>query len=92
MKLSDIIADADVLLSLEPEELGLLALPFLSNLARTSNGMVSCGRFVEAVIGYQANPNYQNSYPHADSKQIERALREAFESWLGLFEQFAGFR
>ncbi len=81
MRLSEIIPDGDVLLSMDPEELGLRSLPYLSEVARRSNGILSSGTFVEAVIGYSANPSYPNQYPASDSRQIERALREAF-AWL----------
>ena len=81
MRLRDSIPDAEVLLALDPAELGLRSLPFIGHLTRQSNKMLNVSIFVNAVIGDSYYATYGNEYPEGNRDELSRALREAF-AWL----------
>ena len=81
VRLRDSINDVEVLLELDPEELGLRSLPFIGHLMRQSNSMLSVGIFVDAVMGNSYYATYGNEFPEGDRDKVSRALREAF-AWL----------
>src|ERR1700730_9859654 len=77
MRLVDVIPDAEVLLSLEPDELGL---GMLSVLARWNGRFdpLTLSRFLQVVHGSAQVPS---QYPAARHAEIELAIREAW-AWL----------
>jgi hypothetical protein len=83
LRLSDVIPDAEVLIALEPEELGLRILPVLSH--REHNRRIMMSRLdLNGFLGAIANPTDHISYceyPSNRMNDIELALREAW-AWL----------
>jgi uncharacterized protein (TIGR02391 family) len=81
MKLADLIPNPDVLIALEPEELGLSMLPALATWDHAGNPM-ELGRLLPSVVGDNRARDFLGQYP-ADFRmsQIELALREAW-AWL----------
>jgi uncharacterized protein (TIGR02391 family) len=78
VKLVDVIPDADTLLALEPDELGLRMLPVLASWNWRSNLLTLSG-FLQVV---HANPpQVPSQYPVARGAEIEMAIREAW-AWL----------
>jgi hypothetical protein len=75
MNLPDLIPDIEVVLALEPEELGLHILRVLGSWPRHDD-QFELSKFVNTVIGHPQTPN-QGAYP-ANQRQ---AIREA---WAGL--------
>lgn len=82
-KLSDHIPDPEVLISLEPDELGLRMLPFLGQLPQQNEL-----RLHEVLLRVVGNPNlphgsihYGGDYPRQHHFDIETAIREAW-AWL----------
>lgn len=81
MKLVDLIPDADVLIALEPEELGLRLLPVLAAWPHQGNPM-QLDRLLPSVVGDTRSRDHLGQYPLDDrTPQIEVALREAW-AWL----------
>ena len=78
MKLVDVIPDADTLIALEPDELGLRMLPVLAQWNRGSNQLTLEG-FLQVVRGNA--PQVAHQYPVARHSEIEQAIREAW-AWL----------
>ena len=76
MTLNELIPDADLLLSMEPEELGLQVLPILAQ----SGDWLHYSRFTQLAEDLPGQQPYQ--YPEFPNRyEIRRALGEAF-SWL----------
>lgn len=81
MKLVDIIPDADVLIALEPDELGLRMLPVLAAWPHQGNPM-ELDRFLPSVVGDGRSRDFLGQFPLDHRRpQIELALREAW-AWL----------
>jgi hypothetical protein len=78
VKLVDVIPEADTLIALEPDELGLRMLPVLAQWNWRSNQLTLSG-FLQAVRGNP--PQVPNQYPVARHSGIEQAIREAW-AWL----------
>jgi uncharacterized protein (TIGR02391 family) len=76
VRLVDVIPDADVLVALEPEELGLRMLPVLANWERHIDLTVT--DFIAAVIG---NSRMPAQYAPESGHHVEQAVREAW-AWL----------
>lgn len=71
MNLTDIFPESDVLLSLDPEELGLRLLPLLKTMPSISSATA------RQLIGRPGDFQAPYLYPGTNSKLLERALREA---------------
>jgi uncharacterized protein (TIGR02391 family) len=81
MKLADLIPNPDVLIALEPEELGLRMLRALATWEHEGNPM-ELGRLLPSVVGDIQARNFLGEYPTGlRMSQIELALREAW-AWL----------
>ena len=80
MKLVDLIPDADALLALEPDELGLRLLPVLATW-RQPGAQLQPSQFIPSIVGSANNPDYRGQYPSNRRAEIEQALREAW-AWL----------
>jgi uncharacterized protein (TIGR02391 family) len=81
MKLADLIPNADVLIALEPDELGLRMLPVLAAWDHRGNPM-ELNRFLPSVVGDGRSRDFLGQYPvDHRTPQIEQALREAW-AWL----------
>jgi uncharacterized protein (TIGR02391 family) len=80
MKLIDLIPTADVLISLEPEELGLRILPVLAAWPHLGNPM-ELDRFLPSITGDIRSRAYLGQYPADRTMEIELAIREAW-AWL----------
>jgi uncharacterized protein (TIGR02391 family) len=81
MKLSDLVPDAEVLIALEPEELGLRMLPVLAAWPHQGNPM-ELVRFLPSIVGDMRSRDFLGQYPNDHRRpQIEVALREGW-AWL----------
>jgi hypothetical protein len=78
VKLVDVIPEADMLIALEPDELGLRMPPVLAQWNSRSNQLTLSG-FLQVVHGNP--PQVPNQYPVARRSEIEQAVREAW-AWL----------
>jgi hypothetical protein len=76
MKLSDLIPDPEIVIALEPDELGLRMLPVLA--AWPKHDHLEQGRFVEGVIGDGRTRGVQGQYPPGRGADIKIALIEAW--------------
>jgi uncharacterized protein (TIGR02391 family) len=76
--LVDVIPEADTLIALEPDELGLRMLPVLAQRNWRSNQLTLNG-FLEDLHGNP--PQVPPQYPVARHSEIEQAIREAW-AWL----------
>jgi uncharacterized protein (TIGR02391 family) len=73
MHLADVVLDADVVVALEPEELGLRILQVLVNWPTHLGMSIEVGRFIEGALqGYGGTPMRE---------QMKQAIREAW-AWL----------
>jgi uncharacterized protein (TIGR02391 family) len=79
MNLADLIPDADVLLALDPDELGLRILQVLQSLPHHMQ-QHEVGPFINSVIGHPQTPN-SGAYPAARRTDVQNAIREAW-AWL----------
>jgi uncharacterized protein (TIGR02391 family) len=81
--ITDFIPTADVMVALEPDELGIRLLPFLAPLARRGDFQLST--FLGEVTGLPGAPAgsrlAENHYPRERQGEVEQALREAW-AWL----------
>lgn len=80
MELHEFIPDADVLISMEPEELGLIMLRTLATKFRGSEPL-SASAFVQRAKGQAPNSVFVPPYPSEKRVEIEQAIREAW-AWL----------
>ena len=78
MNLADLLPDPDVVLALEPEELGLRILQVLSKWPPHLH-QLELGIFTNSVLGNPQSPN--GAYPANRRGELERAIREAWY-WL----------
>src|SRR3712207_8227542 len=76
MHLVDVIPDADVLLALEPDELGLRMLPVLARWPVRQP--LELGEFLRVVLG---DGRHTSHYPGDRRFEIQDAIREAW-AWL----------
>jgi len=83
LRLPDVIPDVDMLVALEPEELGLRLLPVLSHWQRNSNFLshLSLENFSQSVAPDHTQGSIDGGYPANRVGQIRQALREAW-AWL----------
>jgi uncharacterized protein (TIGR02391 family) len=80
MKLVDLIPDADALLALEPDELGLRLLPVLANFRHP--GMTLQPSYVfPSIVGDDRHSSCPGQYPPNRRQEITVALTEAW-AWL----------
>jgi uncharacterized protein (TIGR02391 family) len=77
MNLSDIIPEADVVIALEPDELGLRILQVLSHWS--PHIQLELGTFTNSALGAPNQPG--GHYPGANRSELQRAIREAWY-WL----------
>jgi uncharacterized protein (TIGR02391 family) len=80
MKLAELLPDADVLIALEPDELGLRMLPVLVEWPHAGNPM-DLGRFLFSIVGDARSRDHLGQYPPHRTAEIEIAIREAW-AWL----------
>jgi uncharacterized protein (TIGR02391 family) len=78
LKLFDLIPDADVVLALEPDELGLYILRVLGSWSPQTQLQLST--FINTMLGHLATPA-SAPYPTNRSSELNEALREAW-FWL----------
>lgn len=78
MTLADLIPDAEALIALEPDELGLMLLPILRLSMRDGFGLDS---LIGQIVGPKFPSQFQDIYPRQYRDKIELALREAW-AWL----------
>ncbi len=78
MHLADIIPDPEVLLALEPDELGLDVLRVLDSWPRHAN--LELGHLLNATLGHPQTPG-SSPYPTNRRGDIQEALRETW-AWL----------
>jgi uncharacterized protein (TIGR02391 family) len=79
MKLADLIPDPDVLIALEPDELGLRMLPLL--LAWPKHDTLQLSHVLTSVLGDQRSRDFRSQYPAPFTQQIDLAIRTAW-AWL----------
>jgi hypothetical protein len=79
MNLSDLIPNADVLLALDPDELGLRILQVLRSLPAHML-QHELGSFTNSVIGNPQAPG-TGAYPASQREDVKNAIREAW-AWL----------
>jgi Protein of unknown function (Hypoth_ymh) len=79
MNLSDLIPDADVLLALDPDELGLRILRALRSMPAHMQ-QHELGSFTNSVIGDPRAPS-TGTYPVSQREDVRQAIREAW-AWL----------
>jgi uncharacterized protein (TIGR02391 family) len=80
MNLVDLLPDAEVLLALEPDELGLHILQVLGSWAPHMQQQLQPDTFVNTVLGHPQTP-IQGPYPISKHEEIREAIREAW-FWL----------
>jgi len=80
MKLVDLIPDADALLALDPDELGLRLLPVLANF-RHAGMTLQPSYFFPTIVGSDQQGGYPGQYPPNRRHEITVALTEAW-AWL----------
>lgn len=80
MKLVDLIPEADALLALEPDELGLRLLPILASFPRPGT-QLEPGNFFPSIVGSDQSGSYPGQYPPNRRGEITVALTEAW-AWL----------
>lgn len=80
VQLVELIPDPDVLIALEPEELGLRLLPVLASF-RSPGVTLQPGNFFPRIIGSNQAGGYQGQYPQNRRGEIQAALIEAW-AWL----------
>jgi uncharacterized protein (TIGR02391 family) len=80
MNLSELIPDADVVLALEPEELGLRILQVLGHWPDHLFPNLSVDVFINSALGHPQTPQ-TGPYPSNKRGELERAILEAW-SWL----------
>ena len=81
MNLVDIVPDADALLALEPDELGLRLLPVLSHYSRQPGASLHPRVFFPSIVGSDRLGDYPGQYPANRRDEITLALSEAW-AWL----------
>jgi uncharacterized protein (TIGR02391 family) len=81
VQLVDLIPDPDVLVALEPEELGLRMLPVLSVFARSPSLQLQPDNFFSTILGNGQEGGYPGQYPSNRRGEIRIALIEAW-AWL----------
>jgi uncharacterized protein (TIGR02391 family) len=79
MKLVDLIPDAEVLIALEADELGLRLLPVLA--AWPKHDTIQLSHLLTSVLGDPRSRDSRSQYPPALTQQIDIALRTAW-AWL----------
>src|SRR6476469_1238621 len=79
MNLVDLVPDADAVLALEPDELGLLILRLLDHWS--SHQQMELGTFVNIALGNPQGPPQVGLYPANRRSELEQAIREAW-AWL----------
>jgi len=83
MKITDLIPDADVMVSLEPDELGVRLLPFLAPMG--VRGELQLSTLFHVITGHpDARPGVPlatNHYPLHRKEEVDEAIREAW-AWL----------
>ena len=77
--ITDLIPDPDVLLALEPEELGLSLLPVIAEWSR--HGLITVNSFINTTLGHPDATSGARPYGSAPREMIAQALHEAW-SWL----------
>jgi uncharacterized protein (TIGR02391 family) len=77
MHLTDLIPDANVLIALEPDELGLRMLPMLAQWDYRGGNTMEVRRF----LGDARRQDHLGRYPAYQTREIELAIREAW-AWL----------
>jgi uncharacterized protein (TIGR02391 family) len=80
MNLPELIPDADVVLALEPEELGLRILQVVGSWAPHMQQQLQLDTFINSVLGHPQTPN-QVPYPANLREALSEAIREAW-AWL----------
>jgi uncharacterized protein (TIGR02391 family) len=80
MNLLDLLPDADVVLALEPDELGVRILQVLGSWAPHMQQQLQLGTFINTVLGPPQTPT-QGPYPANKREEIREAIREAW-FWL----------
>jgi uncharacterized protein (TIGR02391 family) len=79
MNLADLIPDANVLLALEPDELGLRILQVLQSWPAHMQ-QYQMSTFIDSVLGHPQTP-HSGPYPVSQRGEIQSAIREAW-AWL----------
>lgn len=79
MNLADLIPNGDVLLALDPDELGLRILQVLGSMPGHMQ-QHDLGGFINTVIGHPQTP-HASAYPAYQSEDIKNAIQEAW-AWL----------
>ena len=83
MAITDFIPDADVMISLEPDELGVRLLPFLAPMA--VRGELQLATLLYVITGHPealaGTPLAINHYPRERKAEVDEAIREAW-AWL----------
>jgi uncharacterized protein (TIGR02391 family) len=80
MNLVDLLPDADLVLALEPDELGLHILQVLGSWAPHMQQQLQLDPLVNTILGHPQTPN-EHSYPAGKHEEIREAIREAW-FWL----------
>jgi Protein of unknown function (Hypoth_ymh) len=80
MRLADLMPNADVLIALEPDELGLQMLPVLLVWPHARNPM-QLGHFLRSIVGDGRSRDHLGQFPPHQIAEVELALREAW-AWL----------
>jgi hypothetical protein len=80
VQLVELIPDPDVVVALEPEELGLRMLPVLASF-RSPGVTLQPGNFFPTIIGSDQSGGYPGQYPQNRRGEIRTALIEAW-AWL----------
>jgi hypothetical protein len=80
LRLVDIIPDVDVLLALEPDELGLRMLPVLASF-RHPGMTLQPAQFFPTIVGSDQPGGYSGQYPPNRRNEVTVALTEAW-AWL----------
>ena len=79
VQLVELIPDPDVVVALEPEELGLRMLPVLASF-RSPGVTLQPGNFFPTIIGSDQSGGYPGQYPQNRRGEIRTALIEAWAS------------
>src|SRR5579872_2390171 len=92
-QLVDLIPDPDVVIALEPEELGLRMLPVLWTFSRSPSLQLQEDSFYPTIIGSDRTSGYPGQYPPNRRGELQTALIEAW-AWLegqGLLVRHPGY-
>jgi uncharacterized protein (TIGR02391 family) len=81
MQIAALIPNADILIALEPDELGLRMLLMLAQWDHRGGNTMELRRFLPSVVGDVRSRDYLGQYPSHRTQEIELALREAW-AWL----------